>query len=244
MRQEQNKHKIAQRLWARGHFVRLLCCALGFASLAGPALAEFIYGDARVVDGDTVVVNDITIRLFGIDAPEGRQVCAAAGGSTWDCGTAARDRLRELAALGPLACEGDELDDYGRTLAVCDAYDGTPINATLVSEGLAWAFVRYSDQFIAEEAQAKSAGVGVWQAPTQPPWEYRAELDADAIANQPGPPSGCVIKGNINRDGERIYHLPGTPTYEDTVIRVEDGERWFCTEQEAIDAGWRAPGGS
>jgi len=68
-------------------------------------------------------------------------------------------------------------------------------------------------------------------------------LDADAIANQSAPPGDCMIKGNISRDGERIYHLPGTPTYEDTIIRIEDGERWFCTEQEAIDAGWRAPRG-
>jgi endonuclease YncB( thermonuclease family) len=235
MQRERNKNKIAQGLWARGHLVRLLFCALGFAPLAGPASAEFIYGDARVVDGDTLVVDDMTIRLFGIDAPEGRQVCAAAGGSTWDCGAAAADRLRELAGLGPVACDGNELDDYGRTLAVCDAYDGTPINATLVSEGLAWAFVRYSGQFVVEEAQARSAGLGVWQAPTQPPWEYRAEL-----ATSPEPAGGCLIKGNINRNGDRIYHRPTDPTYDDVVIRVEDGERWFCTEQAAIDAGWRA----
>jgi len=37
--------------------------------------------------------------------------------------------------------------------------------------------------------------------------------------------------------------MPGAPTYEDTVVRTDDGERWFCTEQEAIDAGWRAPRG-
>jgi hypothetical protein len=51
--------------------------------------------------------------------------------------------------------------------------------------------------------------------------------------------SGCDIKGNISiNSGERIYHVPGQMFYSDTIIRPEYGERWFCTEQEAIAAGW------
>ena len=51
---------------------------------------------------------------------------------------------------------------------------------------------------------------------------------------------GCVIKGNISlRTGERIYHLPGQKYYGKTVISPEDGERWFCTEEEAVANGWR-----
>jgi hypothetical protein len=91
------------------------------------------------------------------------------------------------------------------------------------------------------ERLARAAGLGVWQAQNVPAWEYRARLADDIIANQPVAPTECRIKGNINRDGERIYHVPGWPTYEGTVIRTENGERWFCTEQEAVDAGWRAP---
>ena len=64
---------------------------------------------------------------------------------------------------------------------------------------------------------------------------------ATVIENQPGPPDGCLIKGNINSEGVRIYHLPGTRDYDITVIRVEDSERWFCTEAEAVAASWRAP---
>lgn len=41
--------------------------------------------------------------------------------------------------------------------------------------------------------------------------------------------------------GERVYHTPDSPWYGRTEIDTSAGERWFCTEQEARDAGWRAP---
>ena len=54
------------------------------------------------------------------------------------------------------------------------------------------------------------------------------------------PLPGCVIKGNISqRNGERIYHLPGQRWYDSTVISPERGEAWFCTEAEARQNGWR-----
>jgi hypothetical protein len=49
----------------------------------------------------------------------------------------------------------------------------------------------------------------------------------------------CVIKGNISSKGERIYHVPGGLYYNVTVIDTSKGERWFCTEAEAVAAGWR-----
>ena len=52
-------------------------------------------------------------------------------------------------------------------------------------------------------------------------------------------PTACVIKGNISSSGERIYHVPGQRYYDKTLINGLQGERWFCTEQEAIAAGWR-----
>ena len=54
------------------------------------------------------------------------------------------------------------------------------------------------------------------------------------------PGSGCNIKGNISiGTGNKIYHLPGMEDYEITVIDPDTGERWFCTESEAIANGWR-----
>ena len=52
----------------------------------------------------------------------------------------------------------------------------------------------------------------------------------------------CLIKGNINSKGEKIYHLPGSSSYDSTKIDTSQGERWFCTEYDAIRAGWHAPG--
>ena len=51
---------------------------------------------------------------------------------------------------------------------------------------------------------------------------------------------GCDIKGNISYEsGERIYHVPGQKYYVQTKIDVRYGERWFCTDGEAIINGWR-----
>lgn len=54
------------------------------------------------------------------------------------------------------------------------------------------------------------------------------------------PTGNCLIKGNISDNG-RIYHTPGSPSYDRTKIEESKGERWFCTEAEARAAGWRPP---
>ena len=61
-------------------------------------------------------------------------------------------------------------------------------------------------------------------------------LDAVPVAS-----GSCAIKGNIGRDGDRIYHVPGSDSYASTRIDPNRGERWFCSEDEARRAGWRAP---
>lgn len=48
-----------------------------------------------------------------------------------------------------------------------------------------------------------------------------------------------VIKGNVSTNGAMIYHLPGDPSYNRTIIDSSAGERMFCTEDEARAAGWR-----
>jgi hypothetical protein len=58
------------------------------------------------------------------------------------------------------------------------------------------------------------------------------------VANRPD----CRIKGNISNNG-RIYHVPGSRHYDRTKIDTSRGERWFCSVEEAVRAGWRAPRG-
>jgi hypothetical protein len=52
------------------------------------------------------------------------------------------------------------------------------------------------------------------------------------------PSADCAIKGNVNRKGERIYHLPGDLDYA-KINMAAPGKRWFCIEEEAEAAGWR-----
>jgi micrococcal nuclease len=55
---------------------------------------------------------------------------------------------------------------------------------------------------------------------------------------QLSPPDDCPIKGNISFSGQKIYHLPGQRYYDQTTIDTDRGERYFCTESEAHEAGW------
>jgi endonuclease YncB( thermonuclease family) len=64
--------------------------------------------------------------------------------------------------------------------------------------------------------------------------------DVPSASASDGAPGECRIKGNISGSG-KIYHVPGTAAYGKTKIDEARGERWFCTEDEARDAGWRAP---
>jgi hypothetical protein len=145
--------------------------------------------------------------------------------------------MEDLIGASEVTCDALALDDYGRTLAICFA-DERELNRSMVSVGLAWAFRRYSNDYVAEEETARAARLGVWQAMTEPPWDYRAHRWEVAV--QEGP-SGCPIKGNVNREGERIYHAPWSPWYDRTRIDTAQGEQWFCSEGEAVSAGWRAP---
>lgn len=76
-----------------------------------------------------------------------------------------------------------------------------------------------------------NAGKTSTQVPTSSP----------TVQSSPTPTKkpGCEIKGNISSSGERIYHMPGQRFYDKTVISESAGEKWFCTEDEAIAAGWR-----
>jgi hypothetical protein len=50
----------------------------------------------------------------------------------------------------------------------------------------------------------------------------------------------CTIKGNISvSTDDHLYHLPNMRDYAITKIDETKGERWFCTESEAIASGWR-----
>jgi len=213
--------------------VALLTIALG---CAGGSAADVIEGPATVTDGDTIRVGDTRIRLHGIDAPETSQTCNAAGGGTWACGTEATKALRFATTGHDVSCRPVTLNRYGRTVARC--FDGTnDIQADMVRQGLAWAFVRYSSDYVPEETEARAAHRGIWQADTQTAWDYRASRWAEYDKTAP---EGCPIKGNVNGHGERIYHMPWGRDYAKVKMDLTKGKHWFCSESEAEKAGWRA----
>ena len=72
-------------------------------------------------------------------------------------------------------------------------------------------------------------------------WIAKCQGSSSNSASAPNQPvdSQCLIKGNISSKGERIYHVPGGRYYDATVTDTSKGERWFCSEAEAVSAGWR-----
>lgn len=213
-------------------------CAYAALALTAPELADSpstFEGPARVIDGDTLELAGQRVRLEGIDAPESAQSCAKADGAAWPCGQAAASALRALVAGKTVVCDRTGEDKYGRTLGLCFA-EGNDINGALVRGGYAWAFVKYSQAYVALEAQARAAKAGVWQGSAQAPWDFRhQEWQTAEVAA----PQGCAIKGNISNKGH-IYHVPWSPWYERVTISEARGERWFCSEADAMAAGWRA----
>lgn len=209
---------------------------VAWALLSVTAIAAEVTGSARLIDGDTLELDGTIVRLHGIDAPESGQRCERSDGRGYDCGETALDGLRKLTAGQTVSCEGKSTDQYGRLIAICRA-QGHELNREMVRLGLAMAFRRYSDDYLEAEIDAFKAGRGLWQGRFDPPWEVR-KAAWDSAAREA--PEGCPIKGNISSRG-RIYHLPYSRHYARTRINTAKGERWFCTEAEAIAAGWRAP---
>lgn len=224
----------------------------------------------RIIDGDGIWVSldsgPIEVRLGYIDAPEANQLwgpdSAAAlayrvDGRDVALEVVTQDRYERLIAV---VYAGDEninawmvkqghawaYRQYAQDPSYC-VWEG---EARSLGSGL-WApsrvprvapwerrasdrsqLSRYTD-YSGETVENCTAALG--QLPgtlrtSGPPHQPRSE-----------PPSGaCLIKGNVSKNG-RIYHTPGSRWYDETVIDTSKGERWFCSEREAIDAGWRVP---
>ena len=196
--------------------------------------AQIIRGSARVIDGDTIDVGGKRVRLEGIDAPEINQFCLGRGSRRWPAGRVAANSLAQWVRGHDVICRQVGRDGFGRVLGRCRA-GNKDLNTELVRAGLAWAFRKYSREFVRQEQAARASGEGVWSRSCEPAWLFRANRHRKVASK---PPSGCVIKGNITRVG-RIYHMPQSPWYGRTRIELAKGERWFCDERQAQAAGWR-----
>jgi endonuclease YncB( thermonuclease family) len=69
-------------------------------------------------------------------------------------------------------------DRYGRSIGLCRA-GGKDLGAELVSAGMAWAFTRYSSDYIRQEWAAIGTNLGVHAHDCEKPWDWRARNRGD-----------------------------------------------------------------
>jgi endonuclease YncB( thermonuclease family) len=209
-------------------------CALAlFISLPSFGWAEFS-GRITVIDGDTIDVGDVRVRIHGIDAPEKGQTCTSEQNTVWACGEWVNEQVRARFQGKRATCTRVDTDKYGRAVATCTV-GGKDMGRMLVSDGLAFAYRKYSMAYDLDEKGAAVNDRGLHASRVQSPSQYRKTRAKGRIP----PDRNCPIKGNISSSGTRIFHVVGQRFYEQTGINERKGERWFCSEREAIQAGWR-----
>ncbi len=130
-------------------------------------LPKEVSGRAKTVDGDSLFVADEEIRLVGIDAPEGRQMCKRAA-RDWSCGREAARQLRRLIGDQEVFCDVEDIDKYNRLLAVCDVGE-IELNRWMVKHGWAVSYGRYEY----EEGEAERKKRGIWQGTFEQPRTWR-----------------------------------------------------------------------
>jgi endonuclease YncB( thermonuclease family) len=161
--------------------------------LSDGALADNFVGQASVVDGDTLEIHGIRIRLWGIDAPESSQLCRGEDSLQCRCGAQAANDLDAFIARRPVDCSPLSLDQYGPTVATCSV-GGTDLGEWLVRKGLALDWPQYSKGRYGEaQRDAERTGLGIWKGSYVEPWLYRACIRAN------GKPIACSDDANAHR---------------------------------------------
>lgn len=154
----------------------ILLLAVGMTSTH----AEDLIGVPRIVDGDTVEISGVKIRLEGIDAPETNQLCLDDKSQPWKCGKGVRDQLIKKSADRSWTCRVSGQDRFHRSLASC-YIDGEDIQRWMVRSGLALPFTRYSHKYDADEAAAREARAGLWSGAFIAPWDWRSRNKSTEI---------------------------------------------------------------
>ena len=138
--------------------------------ISSAAVAD-ITGSAYVIDGDTIDINDLRIRLNGIDTPEREQACRA-NELIWHCGLEATKVLRHLTKGKIVNCVGNTKDQYGRLIANCFVGEFS-LNAAMVESGMALAYRQYSLEYVTQEDFARKKKQGLWSGEFVAPWNWR-----------------------------------------------------------------------
>jgi endonuclease YncB( thermonuclease family) len=154
-------------------FFALLVLGLAAVPVAAKRVEPvLLQGEARAIDGDTLQVGEIRLRLHGVDAPELRQTCEDEAGEAWACGRRAASELAAAVAGGEVHCVSRERDRYQRLVATCWS-QGRDVGQALVSHGWAVAYRRYSVDYVRDEDLARYLTQGMWAGRFEMPWEWR-----------------------------------------------------------------------
>jgi endonuclease YncB( thermonuclease family) len=238
--------------------MRALIAAVLIAATT-PGLAA----EVSIADGNTVILNGVTYRLEGIDAPQTDQTCLDDKGGAWTCGIAARDRLQEYVRKRDIRCTDRGADSIHRKRRVGECWvegETTSLNQWMVQQGWALNADRSArGRFKADRDSASAKRLGLWNGcfiapddlrritistagllgatcPKASNWRVREML----FPEFPVMPPGCDIKGKSvlrsQMGGYRgIYHLANCRSY----ARTKPTHRWFCSEEEAQAVGFR-----
>ena len=127
--------------------------------------------EIKIIDGDTIHLNNEKIRFTGIDTPELKQTCKKNSEIIY-CGIQARQLLIDKIGKDKVICVREGKDRYKRTLAECFVND-LSLSRFLVREGYAFAYRKYSKKFINDEEFAKKNNMGMWSMNFEYPWDWR-----------------------------------------------------------------------
>ena len=132
---------------------------------------EIIIGKSKVIDGDTININNNKIRLHGIDAPEKKQRCFK-DDKKWMCGVKSTNFLKNLIYDKIVHCDINGIDKYKRYIGICWLKE-LNLNAFMVKNGWAIAYRYYSKDYIEEEKFAKENKLGIWIGKFDEPYIFR-----------------------------------------------------------------------
>ncbi len=135
------------------------------------SFSKTIIGNVRVIDGDTININNNKIRLHGIDAPETKQTCKL-DSVDWFCGKQSTEELKKIINDQSVECTVSDIDIYNRYVAIC-LVNELNLNQWMVKNGWAIAYRYYSTDYIIEEKYARDNKIGIWKSEFLKPYQYR-----------------------------------------------------------------------
>ena len=139
-----------------------------------------IVGLAKVIDGDTIIINKTKIRFGGIDAPESyykgkTQTCfIIASNEEFLCGKKSKIILENKLAGKTISCITEKnKDKYERVIAEC-FLNFESISSFMVRSGYAFDYKKYSKgKYSDDEIVAKKNNLGMWSMKFDYPWIWR-----------------------------------------------------------------------